>query len=89
MGLSLDHSERRMRSEVVKSNTKTRRRPKRHRQRLKSWPVTFSPFGRARAIARRIRHSTNTPQHSHKPQPSHSSDQDFDVTPLFLTLTCN
>ncbi|XP_020222554.1 protein BCCIP homolog isoform X2 [Cajanus cajan] len=68
-----------MRSEVVKNPP----RPKRRRQRLKSWPITFSPFARALALARITmskRHSQNPtptlsinkPQHSH----SHSSDED-------------
>ncbi|RDX84118.1 Protein BCCIP-like protein, partial [Mucuna pruriens] len=66
----------------LKSNTKTLGRPKRHRQRLKSWPITFSPFARALALSRMP--SLSTPKRlSHNPTPkepelSDSSDEDFD-----------
>ncbi|CAJ1967022.1 unnamed protein product [Sphenostylis stenocarpa] len=73
-----------MRSQLLKSNTKTLPRPKRRRQRLKSWPIAFSPF--ARSLARMTSLSTpkRHPQNPNptlpprKPQSSQSSHHHFD-----------
>uniref|UniRef100_I1KRT3 Protein BCCIP homolog n=1 Tax=Glycine max TaxID=3847 RepID=I1KRT3_SOYBN len=65
-----------MRSQLVKSNIKTPPRPKRRRQPLKSWPVTFSPFARALALSRITSLSPPNPTptlSAKKPQPSHGS----------------
>ncbi|BAT93393.1 Protein BCCIP-like protein [Vigna angularis] len=51
----------------MKSNTETLARPKRRRQRPKSWPITFSPF--ARSLARM--HSLHAPKRrSQNPNPT-------------------
>ncbi|KAL2343369.1 hypothetical protein Fmac_004654 [Flemingia macrophylla] len=73
-----------MRSQLVKSKA---RRPKRRRQGLKSWPITFSPFARALALARMPkRHSQNPTSSVNIPRHSHSSDDEsLDVRPLTLT----
>ncbi|KAK7334689.1 hypothetical protein VNO80_26450 [Phaseolus coccineus] len=77
-----------MRSQILKPNTKTLTRPKRRRQRLKSWPITFSPFARSLALALARTPSLPAPKrHSQKPnstlpakepQPSHSSHHHLD-----------
>ncbi|XP_027341770.1 protein BCCIP homolog [Abrus precatorius] len=76
-----------MRLRVLKSKTKTKTKTKtlrRHRPRLKSWPITFSPF--ARALSRflslsmprlKTTHSPNPLRYPLKPQHSDSSDDEF------------
>ncbi|KAK7359489.1 hypothetical protein VNO77_01449 [Canavalia gladiata] len=79
-----------MRLRVLKSKTKTHRR---HRPRLRYWPITFSPFARALALARvpsismaKLKTTTHAPNPLRYPLPrpvpspqlSESSDEEFD-----------
>jgi len=81
-----------MRSQLLKANSKTLPRPKRRRQRLKSWPITFSPFARSLALAlARKRHSQNPNRTlpAKEPQPSQSSHRHLDVRPLLSQSLCD
>jgi len=85
-----------MRYKVLKSNTETLPRPKRRRQRPKSWPITFSPFARSLVLARM--HSLHAPKRrsqnpnptlpAKEPQPAQSSHHHLNVRLLIPVLMC-